>query len=320
MKTARGGRRAAASIQPACAAGKIMSGKIMRSMIPVFAFTLLFAFCLLPSAYFVQAQGWESTGPPRATTPAGGKPAVLKDVGIEQRLNEQVPLDLTFRDEQGNTVELGRYFGTKPVLLSLVYYNCPMLCNQVLNGMTSGLTVLPFNVGKEFDVVTVSFDARETPEQAAEKKKTYINWYRREGAASGWHFLTGDQASIDRLTRAVGFKYAFDPATNQFAHASGIMLLTPQGKLARYFYGVEYAPKDMKFAIMEAAEGRAGSPVDQLLLYCYHYDPATGKYSLVVMNVVRLGGIATIIGVIGIVWVMKRRAARTHRVGLGGTA
>jgi protein SCO1 len=254
-----------------------------------------------------------------ASPAASGKPRILEKVTIEQRLNEQVPLDLLFRDESGREVRLGEYFGKKPVVLSLVYYSCPQLCNQVLNGMTSSLrTLSAFSIGKEFDVVTVSFDARETPELAAEKKKPYIQWYKRDGAAEGWHFLTGDKAAIDRLAEAVGFHFEYDPQTDQFAHASGIMITTPGGRLARYFYGIEYAPKDLRLGLVEASDGKIGSPVDQLLLYCFHYDPATGKYGPIVINMIRLGGIVTIVGMIALVLILRRRGPGHKRASAGG--
>ena len=245
--------------------------------------------------------------PPESSLPPGRKPEMLKNVGIDQRLNEQVPLDLTFRDETGGDVQLGEYFGSKPVVLALVYYECPMLCNQVLNGLVGSLSALSFSAGQEFNVVTVSFDPRERPELAAEKRKTYLHRYGRKGAENGWHFLTGDQAAIDRLTQAVGFRYAFDQDSNQFAHASAIMVLTPQGKLSHYFYGIEYAPKDVRLGLVEASAGKIGSPVDQLILYCYHYDPTTGKYGPVIMNIMRLGGILTVLGVVILVLVLQRR-------------
>lgn len=267
-------------------------------------------FLLLPF-YFslpVFAQGWAQSPPPLASEdPSAGKVRMLENVGIDQRLGEQLPLDITFRDESGNSVRLGDYFGKKPVVLALVYYSCPMLCNQVLNGLTSALDVISFDIGKEFEVVTVSFDARETPNLATSKKETYIQWYKRSGAAEGWHFLTGDKDSIDKLTEAAGFHYKFDAATNQFVHASGIMLATPDGKLARYFYGIEYAPKDLRLGLIEASEKRIGNPVDRLLLYCFHYDPSAGKYSAVVMNILRLAGVATFAGLIAMLWLLRRR-------------
>jgi protein SCO1/2 len=232
-------------------------------------------------------------------------------VGIDQKLNEQLPLDLVFKNENGEAVRLGDYFGKKPVVLSLVYYQCPMLCNQVLNGMVTAFRVMAFKPGQEFEVVTVSFDPRETAALAAAKKKTYVDYLpeaKRVGADAGWHFLTGDAASIKRLTEAVGFRYHFDEATNQFAHASAIYVTTRQGKLARYFYGIEYAPRDLRLGLIEAAENKIGSPVDQLLLYCYHYDPATGKYGAAVMNIMRLGGIVTLIAIAGMFLVLCRRS------------
>jgi protein SCO1/2 len=267
-------------------------------------------FCLLPFSFFlpVFAQGWaQSPSPLASEDPSSGKLRMLENVGIDQRLGEQLPLDVTFRDESGAIVGLGDYFGKKPVVLTLVYYTCPMLCNQVLNGLTSTLDVVSFDIGKEFEVVTVSFDPRETPELARSKKATYIDWYKRQGAADGWHFLTGDKASIDKLTEAAGFHYKFDAATNQFVHASGIMLATPDGRLARYFYGIEYAPKDLRLGLIEASEKKIGNPVDRLLLYCYHYDPASGKYGAVAMNILRLAAIATVVGLIAMLLLLRRR-------------
>ena len=270
------------------------------------ALILCGSFLGLRSSVFAQAWG---QGPPPMTseTTSDGKPRMLEDVGIDQKLDSQLPLDLVFKDESGASVRLGDYFGKKPIVLSLVYFNCPMLCNQVLNGLTGSMDTLSFDIGKEFEVVTVSFDPRETSELARDKKDTYIKWYKRPGAAEGWHFLTGDKHEIDKLAAAVGFRYRYDPATNQFAHASGIMLATPEGKLARYFYGIEYAPRDLKLGLIEASENKIGSPVDKLLLYCYHYDPASGKYGPVVMKLIRLGGAATMIGFVAMVFWMRRR-------------
>lgn len=238
---------------------------------------------------------------------ASNQPDILKKIGIDQRLGEQAPLDLEFYDEAGNTVPLQQYFGEKPVILALVYYNCPMLCNLVLNGLTKNLKPLSFSAGEEFDIISLSFDHRETPALAAEKKKNYLKDYDRASAASGWHFLTGDSVNISRLAEAVGFRYQFDPVTKEYAHAGGIMVLTPQGKLARYFYGVDYPSRDLRLSLVEASENKIGSPVDQLLLYCYHYDPRTGKYGLVIMNVLRLAGIATVLVLVAFVIVMLRR-------------
>jgi protein SCO1 len=242
-----------------------------------------------------------------AAEAADTRPAVLNDVGIDQRLNEQVPLDLVFRDESGAPVRLGSYFGSKPVILSLAYYECPMLCTLVLNGLASALKVLSFDAGKEFEVVTVSFNPDEKPELAAAKKQTYLKAYGRAGAAAGWHFLTGDPDAIAQLTRAVGFRYKFIPEQQQFAHAAGIMVLTPQGKLARYFYGVEFSPRDLRLGLVEAAQNKIGSPVDQLLLFCFHYDATTGKYSATAMGAVRVAGVLTVLALATFLTVTLRR-------------
>ena len=287
---------------------------------------LLSAFCL-PSvqAQFSQTQGNSplySSRPYEARAPSG-LPKALADVGIDQKLNEQLPLDAVFRNENGETVKLGYYFGKKPVLLSLVYYDCPMLCNQVLNGMVTNFRVLAFQPGQEFEVVTVSFDNRETATLAAAKKKTYIDYLpaaKRQGAAAGWHFLTGDAENIKRLTEAIGFRYRYDSETKQFAHASGIYIATAQGKLARYFYGIEYAPRDVRLGLIEAAQDKIGTPVDQLLLYCFHYDPATGKYGARIMNIVQAGGIVTLIGMVGMFLVLRRRVRAAGDLRAGGAA
>jgi protein SCO1/2 len=256
---------------------------------------------------------------PAAGLPASAAPAALRDVGIDQRLNEPVPLDLTFRDEAGQPVTLGSLFRGKPVILSLVYYRCPMLCTLVLNGLLRAMRALPFDAGQEFDVITVSFDPTDTPALAAQKKATYGEQYRRPSAADGWHFLTGDAAAIEQLTRSVGFRYRSDPEHQQFAHAAGIEVLTPKGIIARYFFGVEFAPRDLKFGLMEAAENRIGSPIDQLLLFCYHYDPSTGRYSSAVLTVIRAGGVLTLLALAGfVVWAVRRdrRSARRDAVAL----
>ena len=288
---------------------------------------LLTASCLLPPA-FAQLGASQGNSPlyssrPYAARAPSGLPKALLGVGIDQKLNEQLPLDLVFRNESGASVKLGDYFGQKPVVLSLVYYDCPMLCTQVLNGMVSAFKVMSFKPGEEFEVVTVSFDPRETYALAAAKKKTYLGYLpeaKRAGATSGWHFLTGDEANIKRLTTAIGFRYHFDDATNQFAHASAIYVATPQGKLARYFYGIEYAPRDLRLGLIEASQNQIGSPVDQLLLYCYHYDPATGKYGAVVMNIMRLGGIVTLIAIVALLLRLRRRGAAQMRLKAGGAA
>jgi protein SCO1 len=246
--------------------------------------------------------------PPMSEMPVGGTPEVLKTVRIDQKLGAQVPLDLRFRDEAGREVRLADYFAKgRPVVLSLVYYECPMLCNQILNGLVGTLEAVSFTPGQEFEVVTVSFDPRETPELAAAKKETYIRRYRRMGAEGGWHFLTGDKESIDRLAEAVGFNYVWDERSEQFAHASAIMVATPDGVLSHYFYGIEYPPKELRLALVEASGGKVGSPVDQLILYCYHYDPTAGRYGPAIMNIMRAAGVATVFGVVALVLALRRR-------------
>lgn len=253
-------------------------------------------------------------GAPESGSTSVGLPPVLKKVGIDQKLNEQIPFDAVFKDEQGREVRLGQFFRGKPVVLSLVYYSCPMLCNQILNGMLGSFRQVSFNVGEEFEVVTVSFDAKETPALAARKKETYIKAYNRPTGDSGWHFLTGDAANIERLTNAVGFHFLWDEQTKQFAHASGIMIATPDGKLSRYFYGVEYMPKDMRLALVEASANKIGTPVDALMLYCYHYDPATGKYGVVIMNVIRVAGVITVGLMVGLFFLLRKIGRRRQLV------
>jgi protein SCO1/2 len=243
-------------------------------------------------------------------TPSTSVPDLLEKVGIDQRLNAQVPLDLEFRDEQGKTVKLGSYFGLRPVVLTLVYYECPMLCTQVLNGAVGAFKTMNFTAGNEFDVVTISFNPKDTAALAAQKKATYLAKYGRPEAADGWHFLTGDQPAIDALAQSVGFRYVYDEASKQYVHASAIMVLTPRGRVSKYFYGIEYPPRDIRLGLIEAADSRIGTAVDQMLLYCYHYDPSSGRYSMVVMNVLRLGGILTIVGVGAFVAAMLARDRR----------
>jgi protein SCO1 len=244
--------------------------------------------------------------------PASAQPEMLRGVGIDQKLDAQVPLDLVFRNEQGAEVTLGSLLRGKPVVLNLVYYECPMLCTLVLNGLLSSMKALPFTAGDEFDVITLSFDPRETPALAAQKKATYLEQYRRPAAEHGWHFLTGDAASIEQLAAAVGFRYRYDPQRKEFAHAAGLTVLTPQGVVARYLFGVEFAPRDLKFALMEAAENRIGTPIDQLLLLCYHYDPSSGRYSTAVLTGLRAGAVLTVLALGGFIfWTVRReRVAR----------
>jgi protein SCO1 len=235
------------------------------------------------------------------------RPAALRGVGIDQLLNEQVPLDLMFRDEAGKSVRLGDYFGKKPVILALVYYRCPMLCTLTLNGLERTMRVMPFDVGDQYTIVTVSFDPRETPDLAAAKKQEYLAHYERPGGAAGWHFLTGEESSIRRLTAAVGFHYNYDPQSGQYAHTTGLVVLTPQGKIARYFYGVEFSPRDLRLSLVEASANKIGSPVDEILLFCFHYDPATGKYGLVIMRVIQFAGAMTVLALGSFIAMMMLR-------------
>ena len=278
---------------------------------------LFAAVIILLSAFGASAQKTEHYNSPLYApkvydpnrTSSNGLPPALQEIGIEQKLGEQLPLDAEFKDENGNAVRLGDYFGKKrPVVLALVYYECPMLCNQVLNGLTGSLKGISFDAGKDFDVVAVSFDARENekPSLAANKKASYLQRYGRGGSENGWHFLTGSQESIDKITGATGFKYKWDEQTDQFAHGSAVMVATPDGQLSRYLYGIDYSPKDLKFAMMDSAESKIGNPAEQLFLYCFHYDPSTGRYGLAVLRVVRLGGVLTILGVLAMFFVFWR--------------
>jgi protein SCO1 len=239
------------------------------------------------------------------------RPHAVRDVGFDQRLGETLPLDAVLRDETGRSVRLGDYFGRRPVVISLAYYGCPMLCTLSLNGVASALKTLSFDAGREFEVVTISFEPKETPEQAASAKKTYMERYGRPGAAGGWHFLTGETAALAAITRAVGFRYAWDEETNQYAHPSGIVVATPEGRIARYLYGVEYAPKDLRFALVEASSNRIGSPVDQLLLYCYQYDPVRGRYGAAILRTVRFLGILTVVALVTLIAVLRHRERTT---------
>jgi protein SCO1/2 len=248
-----------------------------------------------------------------ATEPADVRPAALREVGIDQRLGESVPLDAAFKDDHGRDVTLGDYFGEKPVVLVMTYFECPMLCTLVLNGLTKTLKTMRFEPGKEFEVVAVSFDPRDTPETAAAKKAAYVADYGRAATADGWHFLTGGPESIARVATAVGFRYRWIPEEKQFAHAAAIMVATPEGRLARYFYGVEYAGRDLRLGLVEAADRRIGSAVDAVLLFCYRYDPATGKYGAIALNLVRAGGVATVLAIGAFMTVMLRREHRAER-------
>lgn len=244
-------------------------------------------------------------------------PEELKGVGIDQKLDQQIPLQLHFRDEFGRDAPLSSFFqAKKPVILALVYYRCPMLCTQILSGLESALKVLSFNPGQEFEVVSVSFDPKDTVEIAAAKKQMYLKRYGRPNTANGWHFLTGDEANIKALTDAVGYHYKYDPKTDQFAHASGVMIATPDGRLSKYFYGVEYSPRDLRLGLVEASNNKIGNPVDELLLFCYHYDPATGKYGAVAMNMIRFAGAAFALVGGFFLFVMFRRDFRADKKSL----
>jgi protein SCO1/2 len=265
----------------------------------IFATALI--LCCTSVCAFSQAMSKGIMSPPANVRPPG-----LKNVGIEQRLNEQIPPQLIFRDETGKTVHLADYFGHRPMILNLVYYQCPMLCGEVLSGLESAMRVLKFDIGKEFDVLTVSFDPRETPEMATTKKTEFLKRYKRPGAELGWHFLTGPQESIAALTKAAGFQYEYIDKTGQFAHATAIMILTAGGRISQYYYGVEFAPKDLRLGLVQASDNKIGTLVDQVLLYCYHYDPATGKYSAIITRIIRLSAIATILS-LGVMFLALNR-------------
>jgi protein SCO1/2 len=267
-------------------------------------------FVLLLSASAASAQAVPSSAGPAAQN----MPSVLRNVGFEPQLNAHLPLDLAFRDEAGRNVQLREYFTQKPVVLALVYYGCPMLCNQVEQGVVGALRMLSFNPGRDYEVVFVSFDPRESPDMAAQKKVSAMTHFRRPETASGWHFLTGSKESIDALTKGANFRYSFDEKSNLFAHASGIMLLTPDGRISRYFYGVEYPARDLRFGLVDASAGKIGTPVDRALLFCYQYDPTTARYSASILKIIRLGGVLTILCLVTGILIFRRRetlAART---------
>ncbi len=240
----------------------------------------------------------------------GDRPVSLKGVTIEQKLDSQLPLDALFRDEYGNTVPLGTYFGKRPVVLALVYYDCPMLCTQILNGVVRAAKVLTFSPGQEYDVVAISFDSRETSVQARNKKALYMRSYGHAETAAGWHFLTGELASVKRVTDAVGFRYVWDAHTAQYAHASAIYVITPEGRLSKYFYGIDYSPKDLRLALVEASNNKIGNPVDQVLLFCYHFDPHAAKYTPYALGLLKFAGAATVFTLGGFVLIMLRRESR----------
>jgi protein SCO1/2 len=243
-------------------------------------------------------------------------PAPLRDIGFDQHLGRRLPLDELVRAEDGRVTPLREYFGARPVVLVFAYYSCPMLCTQVVNGLASALGVLALEPGRDFEVVVISIDPHDTPAAAAAKKAAYLERYRRPGASAGSHFLTADPPAIDRLTRAAGFRYVWDAQTNQFAHPTGVIVVTPDGRPARYLFGIDYGPRDLRLALVEASAGRVGTAVDSLLLYCYHYDPMTGRYGFLVMRTLRVAGVATVLALGAFIAVMiqrERRVTRTPR-------
>jgi protein SCO1/2 len=270
----------------------------MRRVLPIVG---VLAFLLAVSTLRAQ------TVPGNTGPAAAAMPAVLRNVGFEPPLNGQMPLDLAFRDETGRSVQLRDYFGSKPVVLAFVYYGCPMLCDQVEQGVVGSLRMLSFNPGRDYDVVFVSFDSRETPEMAAEKKKKALAHFRRPETDSGWHFLAGSKESIDAVTKAANFRFSFDAKSNLFAHASGVMVLTPDGRISRYFYGVEYPGRDLRLGLVDASAGKIGTPIDHVLLFCYHYDPSAATYSASILKIIRLGGVLTILCLVGGILISRRR-------------
>jgi protein SCO1/2 len=287
------------------AAGRRSIGWLaIRSSIPCLVLCLA-GFDAAPRAQ--SSYSGDLQAPGRAST---FTPKLLEDVSFKQHLDELLPLDARFKDDEGRAVTLGQFFGKRPVLLAFVYYECPMLCTQVMNGLSSALEVMPFAAGQDYDVVLISFDPRDTPAIAAEKKRSHLEYWSAENDAASWHLLTGDEASISRVTSAAGFTYQFDERTGQFAHVSGVLVATPEGRLSRYFYGVDYSPKELRLALVESGEGQIGSAIDELLLYCFHYDPETGRYGLMVMNLVRLGGVVTVLFMGGFILLMRRRDLR----------
>jgi len=283
----------------------------LARLVPAILLLVLLSLCMGPAISAAQF----------ANDPAqtiGVNPSLLRQVKLDQKLGETIPLSLSFRDEHGQPVTLRQLFGHGPVILSLVYYQCPMLCTEVLNGLVRTLRQLPLEIGKDFTVVTISIDPAERSALANAKHAMYAGMYGRPGADTGWHFLTGDEPQIHSLADAVGFHYAYDPASHQFAHPSGIFLLTQDGKLSKYFYGIEYPPRDMRLALVETSQNKIGSPVDQILLYCYHFDPHTGKYGLVISRIVKLGAGVTLIGLALLITILFRKEnygipAATHK-------
>ena len=299
----------------------MQNGSTMRTLIHTAAMAAAVFVCLMLQSPNARAQ--VSTYGEKFLGPVSDKPSpILNKVGIAQNLNQQLPLSLTFTDDHGQQVQLSSYFGKRPAILALVYYQCPMLCSEELNGLTGALQMVNFVPGKDFDVIVVSIDPTEGTDLAAAKKRSYVKRYGHPESASGWHFMTGTQPNIDALAKAVGFGYVKIPGPDgkldQFAHASSIQIVTPEGKLAQYYMGVEYSPKDLRLGLVEASAHRIGSPVDNILTYCYHYDPQTNKHSLIVARVVQLGGFVTVFTLGGFMLVMFRRDARHESNGAAG--
>lgn len=283
-----------------------MKRSIRRSMVLATALVASLAMVTAADARY---------GKQERTQDDGSLPGPLREVGFDQNLGDDLPLDIAFTDEKGESVTLGRYFEPgRPVVLALVYFDCPMLCNMILNGLISSLDILTFEPGTDYDVVVVSFDPTEDHYLAAAKKRGYMEQFGRPGTEDGFHFLTGDQANIDALTDAVGFRYVYDEESDEFAHASGVTVVTPEGQISRYLFGVEYAPKDLRLALVESAESKIGSAVDQLLLFCYAYDPATGQYGAATMNLIRLGGAITLLAILAFIIVSRRRDRNVARI------
>jgi protein SCO1/2 len=288
-----------------------MTGSMPRTVFAVVSFVIFVSFVRSAPVHGQMASGPAVGGYKQETgMVSSALPQALRAIGFDQNIDQHVPLDTTFRDESGATVRLGDYFGRRPVVLVFAYYDCPMLCTLVVNGLSSALGVLTLVPGQDFEIVTVSFNPRDTPAAAAAKKAVYLERYKHPGASDSWHFLTGDEPSIERLTQAAGFRYTWDADTKQFGHPSGIIVLTPDGRLARYLFGIEYSPRDLRFGIIEASAGKVGTAVDSLLLYCYHYDPTTGRYGLIIMRAMRLAGAATVLALGAFIIVMIRRERR----------
>ena len=266
---------------------------------------------------FAATRSVEQMAPGNVTQPASGLPKILQGVAFRPELNRQMPLGTQFKDEAGKDVRLGDYLhGQKPVVIAFVYYGCPMMCTQLEQGVVGALRMLSFSPGRDYEVVFVSFDDRDTPDMAAEKKASAMSKFRRPETAAGWHFLSGSKESIAAVTNAANFHFNFDRKSNLFAHASGLLLLTPDGRISRYFYGVEFPARDLRLGLVDASAGKIGSPVDHLLLYCFQYDPATARYSATILNMVRLGGIMTIAAMIVAFLVFRRREKAGARVNL----